>query len=76
MKTDLQRIQKVRAIKARLARQGVTVRQWAKQQGFQETMVYMLLNGQLKGCYGKSHQVAVALGLKPAPEAAGNHPET
>lgn len=52
-------------IKARIRRSGITVRQWAKEHGYPEIPVYMLLNGQLKGNYGKAHEIAVALGLKP-----------
>ncbi|MDR1276084.1 MAG: DNA-binding protein [Candidatus Accumulibacter sp.] len=56
---------KPETFKARLRQQGGTVLAWAAERGYNPTMVYQLLNGQLKGHYGKSHEIAVALGLKP-----------
>lgn len=56
------------AIKTRIRQQGITVLEWSKRHGYNPNTVYMLLNGQLKGRYGKSHEIAVALGLKPGPE--------
>jgi gp16 family phage-associated protein len=52
-------------IKAQFKKSGTTVLAWAKERGYDPTTVYMLLNGQLKGCYGRSHEIAVELGLKP-----------
>lgn len=48
----------------RLSAQGLTVSDWARAHGFPVTQVSHVLNGQLKGRYGLSHRIAVALGLK------------
>ena len=54
---------------------GISVTDWAKQNGFRPQQVYALLNGKTRGVRGSSHRVAVALGVKAAPafEAAGPH---
>ena len=59
--TDLKTGQEV---KEEFARQGVTMRQWAKQHGFKPQMVYQVVNGLVRANYGKSHEVAMLLGMK------------
>jgi len=44
--------------------QGVSVRAWAKERGFNPGLVYSVLRGERKCLRGQSHAVAVALGLK------------
>lgn len=46
---------------------GEPVRAWARTHGFEQDMpvVYRVLNGQSPAMRGKSHQIAVALGIKP-----------
>jgi len=51
-------------VKADLNRRGLTVRQWAKDHGVPECVVYELLRGRFKGNYGHAHKAAVLLGLK------------
>ena len=51
-------------IKKQWRRQGITMKSWAKERGFNPDAVSMIINGQLKGRYGQSHRIAVALGLK------------
>lgn len=46
---------------------GQTVQDWAKTRGFNPKLVYSILNGHRKCLRGQSHEIAVALGLKPAP---------
>lgn len=50
--------------KAQLVAKGLTVRQWAQDNGFHERTVYEVLRGAKKGLYGDAHRVAVALGIK------------
>lgn len=50
--------------KQKIHAQGMTVKQWANNHGFPVPEVYKVLNGERKGLYGRSHQIAVALGLK------------
>ncbi|MCL2076047.1 MAG: DNA-binding protein [Betaproteobacteria bacterium] len=44
---------------------GVAIQAWANAHGFARFDVVDLLRGKLKGKYGRSHRVAIALGLKP-----------
>ena len=53
-------------LKAKFARQGVTFSGWAKENGYSPAEVYRVVNGFSKCKYGKSHRIAVQLGLKAA----------
>ncbi|KAF1692726.1 DNA-binding protein [Pseudoxanthomonas jiangsuensis] len=55
-------------VKERLRLQGKTTTQWAAEHGFTRNEVYRVLNGQAKAHYGKAHEIAVLLGLKPGSE--------
>jgi gp16 family phage-associated protein len=46
---------------------GQTIRDWARQHAFEPALVYALLAGRVAGTRGRSHEIAVALGLKPDP---------
>lgn len=48
---------------------GITVRQWASENGFPPYAVYQVLSGRVKATWGRAHQIAVALGMKPASAA-------
>lgn len=52
-------------VKARFRRQGVTFTEWAESHGYTRNEVYRVLNGQAKAHYGKAHEIAVKLGIKP-----------
>lgn len=52
-------------VKAEFKAKGLTVTKWAKDNGFEPTSVSQVLNGFAKGNYGKAHDIAVALGIKP-----------
>lgn len=47
-----------------LFNQGISMSDWARQQGINYNFVKDALRGKLKGQYGKSHAVYVAMGLK------------
>jgi gp16 family phage-associated protein len=51
-------------IKDRFKQEGKTIAEFARQHGFQPFKVHAVLNGQLKGNWGKGHEIAKALGLK------------
>jgi gp16 family phage-associated protein len=53
-------------IKAEFLAAGITVSGWARDRGYTPRQVSLVLNGQVKGRYGKGHEIAVALGLKPS----------
>lgn len=54
-------------VKQRFRDQGETISGWARRHGFPPHSVYRLLSGYDQGNYGRSHRIAVALGLKPTP---------
>lgn len=54
-------------IKQQFRKRGITFTDWAANHGFDRNDVYRVLNGQLKGNYGKGHDIAVKLGMKPDP---------
>lgn len=51
---------------------GITVAQWSRERGFRPVAVSHVLNGQNKAMYGTGHQIAIALGMKPAPTNAAH----
>jgi len=53
-------------VKDNFRRCGVTFTAWALAHGYTRNEVYRVLNGQHKGNYGRSHEIAVKLGMKAA----------
>lgn len=51
-------------VKLGMQKSGITITQWAEQRGYPRELVYRVLNGQLKARFGRSHEIAVALGMK------------
>lgn len=51
-------------VKREFQRAGISIREWARKNEFDPQAVYGVLNGRFKGGRGKSHRIAVALGLK------------
>jgi len=45
---------------------GASVASWAIKHGFSPALVYAVLSGRRKCLRGKSHEIAIALGLKVA----------
>ena len=56
--------------KTDLMRHGLTVRDWARANGFSEMLVYAVLSGKNKASRGESFNIAIALGLKMQPANA------
>ena len=54
-------------VKAELLANGITISEWARIHDYTPREVSLVLNGQVKGRYGRGHQIAVALGLKVSP---------
>ncbi|WKE65053.1 DNA-binding protein [Gallaecimonas kandeliae] len=52
-------------VKEALRAQGTTITKWAEERGYPRAAVYRVLNGVEKAAYGRAHQIAVDLGLKP-----------
>ncbi|NMM12417.1 MAG: DNA-binding protein [Rhodoferax sp.] len=53
-------------IKACFKEQGVSISTWAQAHAFDPRLVYAVLAGKNQSTRGKSHQIALALGLKEA----------
>lgn len=51
-------------VRSRFERSGISVAAWARSQGFNVVLTYMVAAGQRKSLRGQSHQIAVALGMK------------
>lgn len=56
----------IEAVRRHFYESGVTVTDWARERGFDRSLVYSVLNGRCLAQRGASHRIAVALGLKPA----------
>jgi gp16 family phage-associated protein len=54
--------------KSSLFANGETITQWAKRNGFNLQSTYRVLNGRSPCLRGETHRIAVALGIKPAPD--------
>lgn len=57
-------------VKANLRQQGKTITEWAADHGYPRNAVYRVLNGVEKAAFGRAHNIAVDLGLKPRMSAA------
>lgn len=51
-------------VKADFLARGESIAEWAEKRGYAPLAVYQVLNGYSKGNRGKSHQIAVDLGIK------------
>lgn len=54
-------------VRARFYASGITISQWAESRGYARNRVYRILGGLERCRMGKSHQIAVDLGLKLDP---------
>ena len=50
--------------RARLKREGISLAYWARKHGFDPAHVYQFLSGKALGVRGRSHNIAVLLGVK------------
>lgn len=67
MKTGLSKAKKLKTpaeAKAEFHRTGTSVVAWAREHGFCDKVVYMVLAGKRPGLRGKTHEIAVRLGIK------------
>jgi gp16 family phage-associated protein len=62
--TDGGRLRTPEEVRADFRRRGKTIRSYAKAKGVSEQLVHAVLSGLAKGHYGRSHEIAVDLGLK------------
>lgn len=59
----------IEEFRAKLDAQGKSVRQWAKENGFNIHLVNAINIGRLKCKRGQAHEIAVAMGIKADPDA-------
>jgi gp16 family phage-associated protein len=59
---------KLEEIRLKFELRGQTISSWAAAHGFERDSVYAVLSGRVQGKHGKSHDIAVALGLKVNPK--------
>lgn len=53
-------------VKQEFRARGKTFTSYAREKGIHVNEVYKVLNGQYKSNYGRAHEIAVELGLKPS----------
>lgn len=51
-------------VKLQFEAAGISIREWAKNRGYNPRTVYAVLNGSCQGKRGVSHRIAMDLGLK------------
>lgn len=56
--------EKINRTRAEFKRAGISISDWARSQGFEPSLVYTILSGRNRGTRGKSHEIAIKLGLK------------
>lgn len=64
MAQNMTRLRTVEEVRADFDRRGKTFRQFAREIGVSDRIVYEVLRGRFKGRRGQAHKVAVLLGLK------------
>ena len=57
----------VARVKEAFFEHGITIRAWARANGFSEGLVYAVLNGKNQALRGESFRIAIALGIKSKP---------
>lgn len=48
--------------------EGISIREWALARGYSPSTVYAVIRGQVQCRRGKTHRIAVELGLKAEPK--------
>ena len=51
-------------VKQVFSENGLSISEWARENGFSQVLVYQILSGKRKPTRGESHRIAVKLGLK------------
>lgn len=54
----------VPALRAQFEREGLTLKKWAADNGYDLQTVYKVVGGTRKAIYGRGHEIAVRLGIK------------
>lgn len=61
---DPNRLIAPREVRAEFARRGVSIAEWARANGYCERLVYRVLHAERLPVRGRSHDIAVHLGIK------------
>lgn len=59
-----QKILTAQEVKKKLEKNGMSIRSWAMKNGFTPSLVNGVLSGRVGCRFGKSHKIAVLLGIK------------
>ena len=59
-------------VKQGLKAQGKTIASWSEEHGYPARAVYRVLNGVDKANFGRAHDIAVDLQLKPQPKSTSS----
>jgi len=62
--TTRRKVKTPEQVRSQLERSGISVSDWARTNGFHPSLVFEVLEGRVKARRGKSHNIAVLLGLK------------
>jgi len=62
--TARHRVKTAAEVRAEFAYKGWSLRAWARENGFSSSLVFEVLRGRIRGTCGKSHEIAVLLGMK------------
>ena len=58
------RVKTAAEVRAEFKRIGKPLNHWALERGYQPSLVYEVLRGRIRANFGKSHEIAVLLGMK------------
>jgi gp16 family phage-associated protein len=64
MAQNMARVRTLEEARAELDRRGKSIRQFAREIGVSDRIVYEVLRGRFKGRRGQAHKAAVLLGIK------------
>jgi gp16 family phage-associated protein len=62
-------LESIKAVRGDFFAQGLTIKKWAEDRGYNPRLVYMILQGNVRCTRGASHKIAVDLGLKTGHKA-------
>lgn len=56
-----------RELRETFVAEGISIREWALARGYSPSTVYAVIRGQVRCTRGKTHRIAIELGLKETP---------
>lgn len=71
--TTRHRVKTAAEVRAEFANRGWSISAWARENGYRPNLVFEVLRGRIRGTFGKSHEIAVLLGMKNGVIERRNH---